>query len=427
MEGFLEGAAHGHHFAHRLHLGGQAVVGGREFLEGKTWDFGDHVVDAGLKRCGGCAAGNFVFQLVQGVAHGQLGSHLGNREARGLGSQRRGAAHARVHLDHDDAAILGVDGKLHVGAAGVHTNFAQHGNAGIAQDLVLAVGQGLRRGHGDRVAGMHAHGVEVFDRADDDAVVRLVAHHFHLKLFPAQQRFFNQQLGGGRGFQAALGNGFKLFGVVGNAAAGAAQGEAGANHGGKAHALLHFPGFVHAVRNARAGRLQTNFGHGIFELQAVFGLVDGLGLGTNQLYAVFVQYAVVPQIQGAVQRRLSAHGGQDGIRALFGNDLLHRLPSDGLDVGHVRRGRVGHDGGGVAVDQDDFVALLAQGLAGLHAGIIELARLANDDGAGANDQNTFKVGALGHYFFSWVAAMDAVKRSNKWPMSLGPGAASGWP
>jgi hypothetical protein len=42
---------------------------------------------------------------------------------------------------------------------------------GVAHDLVLAVGERLRRRHGDRVAGVHAHGVEVLDRADDDHVV----------------------------------------------------------------------------------------------------------------------------------------------------------------------------------------------------------------------------------------------------------------
>jgi len=35
----------------------------------------------------------------------------------------------------------------------------------------------------NRVAGVHAHRVEVLDRAHDDAVVLAVAHHFHLELF----------------------------------------------------------------------------------------------------------------------------------------------------------------------------------------------------------------------------------------------------
>ncbi len=40
---------------------------------------------------------------------------------------------------------------------------------------------------------------------------------------------------------------------------------------------------------------------------------------------------------------------------------------------------IGHDGGRVGVDQDDLIAQLSQGLAGLGAGIVEFAGLADDD------------------------------------------------
>ena len=233
LEGFLESAAHGHHFAHRLHLGRQAAVGGRELFKRKTRDFGDHVVNAGLKTGRRGAAGDVVTQLVQRKTDRQLGGDFGNRKTRGLGRQRAGARHARVHLNDHHAAIVRVDRKLHVGAARVNANFAQHSQAGVTQNLVFLVGQRLRWRHRNGVAGVHAHGVQVFNRADDDAVVRLVAHHFHLVLFPTQKRLFNQQLIGGRGFQAALANSLKLFRVVSNTAASAAQGEAGADDGGE--------------------------------------------------------------------------------------------------------------------------------------------------------------------------------------------------
>jgi hypothetical protein len=44
---------------------------------------------------------------------------------------------------------------------------------GVAHALIFLVGQRLRRRHGDRIAGVDAHRVEVLDRADDDAVVAL--------------------------------------------------------------------------------------------------------------------------------------------------------------------------------------------------------------------------------------------------------------
>ncbi len=160
---FLEGAAHRHHLAHRFHLGGQAGVGGGELLEGEARNLGDHVVDRRFERGRGQAAGDFVLQLVQGVTHGQLGGDLGDREAGGLGGQCRRTRHARVHFDHDDATRFRVDAELHVRTAGIHADLAQHGDGSIAQALVFLVGQGLCGSHGDRVTGVHAHRVQVFD------------------------------------------------------------------------------------------------------------------------------------------------------------------------------------------------------------------------------------------------------------------------
>ena len=91
--------------------------------------------------------------------------------------------------------------------------------------LVFLVGQRQRRRHGDRIAGMHAHRIDVLDRADDDAVVVLVAHHLHLELFPAEHRFLDQHFGGRRGVDAALDDLDELRLVVGDAAAGAAERE----------------------------------------------------------------------------------------------------------------------------------------------------------------------------------------------------------
>ena len=387
LERLLESAAHGHHLANRFHLGGQAAVSSGEFFKRKARDLGDHVVNAGLEAGRRGTAGYVVAQLIQGKANSQFGGHFGDWKAGRFGRQCRGARDPRIHLDHHHAPVLRVDGELHVGATRVHANLAQHGQAGVAQNLVFLVAQRLRRCHGNRVAGVHAHGVQVFNRADDDAVVGLVAHHLHLEFFPAQQRLFDEQLFRGRGLQAALANGLEFFGVVGNASAGSAQGETGADHGGKPQSFLRAPRLVHAVGDARARRSQSDLGHGVFEFQTVFGFVNGLRGCADQLDLVLLQHALVPQIECAIERGLAAHGRQNRIGPFLGNDFFYRLPGYRLDVGHIGRGRVGHDGGGVAVDQDDLVALLAQSLAGLHARVVELAGLADDDGAGTDDQD----------------------------------------
>ena len=101
---------------------------------------------------------------------------------------------------------------------------------GVTHDLIFFVSQRLRRGDGDRVTGMHAHWIKVFDGANDDAIIRAVTHDFHLELFPSEQRLFDQQLACWRGFKAATTNRFKLFGVIGNATTGTTKREAWTNH-----------------------------------------------------------------------------------------------------------------------------------------------------------------------------------------------------
>ena len=81
---------------------------------------------------------------------------------------------------------------------------------------------------------MNAHGIEVFDGANDDAVVRTISHYFHLKLFPAEERLVDQQFVRGGKIQPSRANLDKFIQVVGNATARSAKGKTGANDTGKA-------------------------------------------------------------------------------------------------------------------------------------------------------------------------------------------------
>ncbi len=243
---------------------------------------------------------------------------------------------------------------------------------------------------------MDAHRIDVLDRTDDNAVVGAVADDLHLVFFPAEHRFFDQHFRGRGGFQPAGDDLFELFLVVGDAAAGAAQGEAGPDDGGQAGHGECGAGFLERVGDGGAGGFDADFGHRVAEFQPVLGAVDDVGLGADQLDAVPRQSAVVEKFHRGVERGLPAHSRQQGVGFLAGDDFFDDLGGDRLDVGCVREAGVGHDGGGVGVDQDDAVALGFQGFAGLSAGVVELAGLADDDRAGADDHDGVDVGALGH-------------------------------
>ena len=121
----FKGAADGHHFTHRFHLGGEGLISLWEFFEGEARDFDDAVIDRGLERSWRLM-GDVVGDLIEGVTDGQLSGDPGNGEAGGLGGQGGAARHTRVHLDDHHAAILGVDGELDVGAAGLDADLANN-------------------------------------------------------------------------------------------------------------------------------------------------------------------------------------------------------------------------------------------------------------------------------------------------------------
>ena len=164
---------------------------------------------------------------------------------------------------------------------------------------------------------MNAHWVKIFDGANDDAVIRLITHDLHFKLFPTDQGFFNQQLFGRRKFQPAFADGFKFFSVIGNTAAGASHGKAGADDQGitaglqgGSHTLMHLPSLLHAMCNPRKCRGKSNLGHGFFELEPVFGFFYRLLVSTYHLNVVAFQHTMAMQIQGAIKSGLSSHRGQ---------------------------------------------------------------------------------------------------------------------
>ena len=130
---------------------------------------------------------------------------------------------------------------------------------------------------------MDAHRIEILDRADDDAIVFFVAHHLHLELFPPQHRFLDQDFVGGRGVDAALDD-LDEFGLgIGDAAAGAAHGEGGADDRGQADLVERTQRVGQVLGLDRARRFQADPGHGLAETAAILGLVDGIGGGADHL------------------------------------------------------------------------------------------------------------------------------------------------
>ncbi len=245
---------------------------------------------------------------------------------------------------------------------------------------------------------MDPHRVDVLDRADDHDVVVVVAHHLELELAPAEHRLLDQDLVDRAGGEA-LGDDLAQLGLgLPHATTLAAHGEGRPDDRRQADAAVgqRRLDLAEALDRDRPRDAQARLVHRLAELLAVLGAADRGGVGADQLDPEALQRAVLVQRHRQVERGLAAEGRQQRIGALLFDDLGHRAGQQRLDVGGGGELGVGHDRRRVGVDEDDLVALLEQDLAGLHAGVVELGRLADHDRAGADQQDLLDVGALRH-------------------------------
>ena len=265
---------------------------------------------------------------------------------------------------------------------------------------------------------MHAHRVEVLDRAHDHHVVRSVAHDLELELVPAAHRLLDEHLADRRLRQPALDLPPQLLGRVGEAAAVAAERECGPDDRRQRDAVeVVGRGDDARRRNLEADRLDRRF-----EELSVFRALDRIDVGADQLDAEVAQDAGRVELARKVERGSSAHRRQQGVGALPLENAGDAFEVERLEVGAIGEAGVGHDRRRIRVDHDRAVAVFTQHLQRLAAGVVELGRLADHDRAGADERDALDIGASGH--------QAAFSSSTKEPMigaaSCGPGDASGW-
>ena len=396
LEGLLVGLADAHHLADGAHLRAELVYRALEFLEGPAGELHDDIVAGGGVFLQGPVAP--VGDFVERETAGEFGRNERDGKAGGLGGKGRGARGARVDLDDDDAARLRIVGKLDVGPADHPDRLDDPVGIVLEPRLQLRVD---RQHGGDAVgvAGMHAHGIHVFDEADGDHLVFGVADDFQLQFLPAEHRFLDEDLADHAGGQAAAGDHAELLDVVDETAARAAHGVGRSNDDGIADFGGDLFGLLDAERRCALRHVDPQPLHGFLEDDAVLALFDRVGFDADDADAVFGKHARLGELRGEVEAGLTAQVRQEGVGPFLLDDLRQGLHRQRLDVGGIRHAGVGHDGGRVGVDQHDLVAEAAQGLAGLGAGIIEFAGLSDDDGTGADDQYFLDVVASGHRGF----------------------------
>jgi len=181
LTGFLQGlgkvASDSHYFADGFHLQTEFGIGAVKLVKVPARHFDDDVVECGFeKRAGGTR--DLVFEFVERIADSQFGSDFCDGIAGGLAGKGGGARYTRVDFDGDELFGLRVNGKLDIATAGKFAQGAHQSDGVVAHALVDGIGQGHCRCDGDAIARMDAHRVHVFNYADDDDIVVLIAQQF---------------------------------------------------------------------------------------------------------------------------------------------------------------------------------------------------------------------------------------------------------
>ena len=291
---------------------------------------------------------------------------------------------------------MGVQSKLDVAAA-LDLQRPEDAQGAVPQHVVFLVGQGLGGADYNGVAGVDAHRVDVLHVADGDGGVVCVPHHLVFDLLVALDALFNQHLMDGGQGQGVFHQLLKLLLVVGEAAAGAAQGEGGAQHHRVADMLRRQQALFHALGDLGGEHRLAQALAQLLELLPVLCLLDALAAGTQQLHLTFLQNALLLQLYSQIQPSLPADAGDDGVGPLIAQNLRDVFKGQGLHIHLVGNGGVGHNGGGVGVAEHHLVALFFQGQAGLGPCVVKFRGLADDDGAGADHKDLVDIRSLRHF------------------------------
>jgi len=133
---------------------------------------------------------------------------------------------------------------------------------------------------------------------------------------------------------------------------------------------------LRVVDECRSWHFEADFAAGILEPEAIFGNFNGAERSANHFNLVLFENAAFGEFDRKVESGLTADCRQKRIWLFASENFVEIFLGERLDVRAVSQLRVGHDRGGIGIDEHNFVALGAQRLACLCAGIVKTRRLA---------------------------------------------------
>src|SRR5699024_10468146 len=159
----------------------------------------------------------------------------------------------------------------------------------------------------------------------------------------------------------------------------------------------------HVVADCRTSRFAADGFYDVLELLTVFTAFDSIDVCADELDIVLFKDASTIQLDCGIKCCLTAQGCQDGINrvsffAFLDQDLLDEVWLNRFHIGVVSELGVGHDGCRVGVNQRYAQTFFFKNAASLGTRVVELTGLADNNRAGANDQDVVNIVALWHGF-----------------------------
>ena len=368
LQRLVQGAGHGaviaDGLAGGLHFGGQIGVQTANFIEGEHRRF-----DVPALLFGGVDVEEAL--LLQAQTQNHVGGDVRKAVARGLAQEGNRAGGTGVDLD-DGHVVLGIYDELHIEQA--DNADAQTQLFGVLQnDALDLVRDGEGGVDGDGVAGVNAGALHQFHDAGDEhvpAVADGVNLHFPtLNVFVHQNGLVLVDFHGA--FQVAA----QLALVRHDLHGAAAQHEAGTHQHGVADLVCRRETVLDFGDGSALGLGDVQLLQELFKGVPVFGSVDGLAAGADDLHAPVMEGL------GQVDGGLTAQRRDHAVGLFKVDDVHHILGGQRLEVQLVGGGVVGGDGLGVIVDDDGLVARLFDGHDGVDGGVVKLHALTDADGA----------------------------------------------
>lgn len=328
LKGFFPGSTNGHDLTDRFHLGAELRLHTSELVQIPSRDLGNDVIERRLEAGRG-GLGDGVTDLRERNTQAELGSDESDRVSGGLGGEGRRPRQTRVYLNDVVGLGVGVESVLDITLTN-DSQVADYCNSGLTQHVIFRIGEGLGRSNYNGFSRVNTHRIEVLHVTNGDTVVIDISDDFVLNLFPAFEGFLDENLRAGRqSFDYQL---FELLIIIGKSGAEASQSKGSTDDDGVSDLVRGSLGGLKVNGgDGRSGRLVDLSQSGIEQL-SVFGDLNSLGGGTQDLDSILSEDPRTVKFKTAVKTSLTPKAQQDTVRSFAFNNLLYECRCDRQEV-----------------------------------------------------------------------------------------------